>query len=75
MVVPYQLIKAVSVLVKPIEGLMPENYTPDSLRAISGVTYWGDSGKAKRELGLKQRPFGEGWAETLRYETSRLETK
>lgn len=72
MVVPYQMIQATAVLVSPIEGLMPEYYTPDSLRAISGVTYWGNSSKAKRELGLKQRPFREGWEATLHHEMKLL---
>jgi nucleoside-diphosphate-sugar epimerase len=72
MVVPYQLIQATTLLTMPIQGLMPESYTPDSLRAISGVTYWGDSSKVKRELGLKQRRFREGWEATLRHEMKLL---
>jgi nucleoside-diphosphate-sugar epimerase len=71
-VVPFQLIKVAAALAKLFEGLMPDYYTPDSLRAISGVTYWGDSSKAKRELGLKQRPFREGWEATLRHEMELL---
>jgi nucleoside-diphosphate-sugar epimerase len=72
MIVPYQMIRATAALVSPIERFMPDYYTPDSLRAISGVTYWGDSSKAKRELGLKQRPFREGWGETLLHEMQLL---
>lgn len=71
-IVPFQIILLMAILVKPIEGLMPESYTADSLRALAGVTYWGDASKAKRELGLKQRPFRAGWEETLRHEMKLL---
>ena len=65
MVVPYQIMKALSVLVKPLDNFLPETYTSEGLRVVSGVTYWGDNSKAKRELGYDPRPLREGWGETL----------
>ncbi len=62
------LMKAMSVLVKPFDALMPESYTSEGLRVIAGVTYIGDNGKAKRELGYSPRPVSEGWVETVRHE-------
>ncbi len=75
MVAPHQLFKVLSVLVQPIAGLMPDYYSPDALRALSGVTYWGTSAKAQRELGYTHRPFREGWEETLRHEMKLLGMK
>jgi nucleoside-diphosphate-sugar epimerase len=72
MVVPYQMLKVLSVLAVPFAGFMPEYYTPDALRSLAGVTYWGDSSKAKRELGLTQRPFREGWEAIIRHEMKLL---
>jgi nucleoside-diphosphate-sugar epimerase len=72
MVVSHRLLKVMSVLVQPMAALLPETYSPDSLRALAGVTYWGDSSKARRELGLKQRPFPQGWEQTLRHEMKLL---
>ena len=71
-IAPYQLMKILSVLVMPIARFMPEIYSPDALRSLAGVTYWGDSSKAKRELGLTQRPFREGWGTLIRHEMKLL---
>ncbi len=71
-VVPYQVMKALSVLVKPFDSLLPETYTSEGLREIAGPTYLGDNSKAKRELGYNPRPFREGWGETLRHEMKLL---
>src|SRR5215216_1729798 len=71
-VVPYQVMKALSVLVKPFDSLLPESYTSEGLREIAGPTYLGDNSKAKRELGYSPRPFREGWGETLRHEMKLL---
>jgi nucleoside-diphosphate-sugar epimerase len=62
------MMKAMSVLVKPFDAIMPESYTSEGLRIISGVTYIGDNSKAKRELGYNPRPVSEGWVETVRHE-------
>ena len=62
------MMKAMSVLVKPFDAFMPESYTSEGLRIISGVTYIGDNSKAKRELGYNPRPVSEGWVETVNLE-------
>jgi nucleoside-diphosphate-sugar epimerase len=72
MTVPYQMMKMLSVLVQPIDSLLPESYTSEGLRIIAGVTYIGDNAKAKRELGYNPRPLHEGWKETLQHETTLL---
>ena len=72
MTVPYQMMKALSVLVTPFDSLMPPTYTSEGLRVVSGVTYYGDNSKAKRELGFNPRPVSEGWAETVRHEMKLL---
>ena len=64
---PY-LMKAMSVLVKPLDAILPESYTSEGLRIIAGVTYIGDNSKAKRELGFAPRPVSAGWAETVKHE-------
>lgn len=68
MTVPYQMMKAMSVLVKPLDGILPDTYTSEGLRVIGGVTYLGDNSKAKHELGYDPRPVSEGWVETVRHE-------
>ena len=68
MTVPYQIMKVLSVLVRPLDSLLPESYTSEGLRVIAGVTYIGDNSKAKRELGYDPRPMREGWEATLRHE-------
>ena len=67
-----KLMKAMSVLVRPLDFLMPDSYTSEGLRVISGVTYIGDNSKAKRELGYDPRPVSEGWVETVRHEMKLL---
>jgi nucleoside-diphosphate-sugar epimerase len=71
-VVPYQVMKILSILVKPFDKLLPETYTSEGLREIAGPTYLGNNSKAKRELGYNPRPFREGWGETLRHEMKLL---
>ncbi|MFT3895842.1 MAG: NAD-dependent epimerase/dehydratase family protein [Anaerolineales bacterium] len=72
MIVPYQMMKVLSVLMRPFDWFLPETYTSEGLRIISGVTYIGDNSKAKRELGYSPRPLAEGWEETLRHEMQLL---
>ncbi len=72
--VPHQVMKLLSVLVKPFDNYLPESYTSEGLRIIAGTTYIGDNSKAKRELGYAPRPFREGWEEILSYEMNLLET-
>lgn len=64
------MMKAMSVLVKPFDAIMPESYTSEGLRVIAGATYIGDNRKAKRVLGYNPRPVSEGWVETVKYEWS-----
>ncbi|MEO5887084.1 MAG: NAD-dependent epimerase/dehydratase family protein [Anaerolineales bacterium] len=73
--VPYQIMKILSVLVKPFDPVLPETYTSEGLRVIAGVTYWGNNSKAKRDLGYSPRPFREGWGKTLRHEMDLLAIK
>ena len=47
---------------------LPESYTAEAIRVVSGVTYLGSSAKAERELGFKTRPLEEGLRETLLHE-------
>ena len=72
MTVPYQVMKTLSVLVRPFDAILPETYTSEGLRVVAGVTYWGDNSKAKRELGYNPRPLHEGWGETLLHEKKLL---
>lgn len=70
--VPYQMLKLMSYLVKPFDRFMPETYTSEALRILSGVTYWADNSKAKRFLGYQPRPLQEGLESTLKHEMSLL---
>ena len=71
-VVSYKVMKVLSVLVKPFDNFLPENYTSEGLREIAGPTYLGSNSKAKRELGYNPRPLREGWTETIRHEMKLL---
>src|SRR5215207_364963 len=72
MIVPHQVLGWMSALVWPLDGILPPSYTSEGLRVVAGVTYLGDNGKARRELGYAPRPFREGWEETLRHEMDLL---
>jgi nucleoside-diphosphate-sugar epimerase len=71
-IVPYQILKLMSYLVKPFDAVMPEIYTSEALRVFAGPTYWGDNSKAKRFLGYNPRPLREGLESTLKHEMSLL---
>jgi nucleoside-diphosphate-sugar epimerase len=63
------ILKMMSWIMKVV-GLIipvPPNYRAESLRVTAGVTYLGDNGKAKKELGYSVRPLEEGLRETLEY--------
>jgi nucleoside-diphosphate-sugar epimerase len=64
--------KVMSVLVKPLDAWVPDEYTSEGLRVIAGVTYIGDNSKAKRELGYDPRPVSEGWVATVKHEMKLL---
>jgi nucleoside-diphosphate-sugar epimerase len=65
--VPPGLMRATAALSALLENFvtLPELYSSESLRETAGVTYLGDNGKARRELGYNPRPLREGLAETL----------
>jgi nucleoside-diphosphate-sugar epimerase len=66
------IMKVMSVLAKPFDAWLPDEYTSEGLRIVAGVTYGGDNSKAKRELGYNPRPVREGWSETVRHEMKLL---
>lgn len=70
--IPYQVMKTMSHLVRPFDNFLPEMYTSEGMRILSGVTYWGNNSKAKRFLGFNPRPLREGLESTLRHEMSLL---
>lgn len=70
--VSYRVFKLLSALVRPFDAFLPATYTSETMRVLSGVTYWGDNSKAKRFLGYKPRPLTEGLESTLRHEMSLL---
>ena len=74
-VAPAWIFGVLSTLVRPLDKWLPPTYTSEGLRVIAGVTYMGDYGKAKRELGYNPRPFREGWGKTLRHEMDLLAMK
>lgn len=64
------LLRRLAQIVRWIEPIipLPEFYRSESIRAIAGVTYIGESKKAQRELGFTARPLQEGLCETLLHE-------
>jgi hydroxymethylglutaryl-CoA reductase/dihydroflavonol-4-reductase len=70
--VSYKLMKTMAPLMKPFDNFLPDTYTSEGLRILGGVTYWGDSSKARRFLGFNSRLLQEGLEATLRHELSLL---
>lgn len=70
--VSHRIFKTLSFIVKPFDSVLPELYTSEALRAMGGVTYWGDNSKAKRFLGYNPRPLTEGLESTLKHEMELL---
>lgn len=68
---PNRLVRAVATAVEPVERLVPvpQPLTAEAARAGMG-TYFGDSTKARTELGWTSRPLREGMVETVRAELS-----
>ena len=52
---------------------LPPVLTPEALRVLAGVTYYGCSDKAARELGFAARPLAEGMEQTLEHELRELQ--
>jgi nucleoside-diphosphate-sugar epimerase len=71
---PPWLLKALSGLMRVAEIVapVPEGYSSEYLRVSAGVTYLGDNGKARRELGWSPRSLRDGFEETLRAEMDTL---
>jgi nucleoside-diphosphate-sugar epimerase len=44
---------------------LPPDLSAERLRVLSGVTYYGRSAKAQRELGFAARPLEDGLEDTL----------
>jgi len=55
-------------MVIPVEGI----YSSEGQRVLAGPTYFGDNGKAKRELGYNPRPLREGLAQMFDYERKKM---
>ena len=74
MAVPAGMIRVMSVMMVVFDKFIPvpESYTGEGLRIISGVTYIGTNAKAKRELGYDPRPLKDGLTETLKHEMKLL---
>ena len=75
--VPPAWLRVLSVIMGLVEKVirLPEAYTAEGLRVAAGVTYLGNSSKARRELGFHPRPLREGLEETLLHEQSLLAPK
>ena len=74
MAVPAGMIRVMSAMMYVFDKFIPvpESYTGEGLRIISGVTYIGSNAKAKRELGYNPRPLKDGLTETLKHEMKLL---
>ncbi len=71
---PAGMFRTMSAVTSVLEKFVPipENFSGESLRVIAGVTYIGNNGKAKRELGYNPRPLKDGLAEMLKHEMKLL---
>jgi nucleoside-diphosphate-sugar epimerase len=71
---PPGVMRALAALMGPLGALipLPESYTAEGLRSISGITYLGSNAKARQELGFDPRPLEEGLRETLLHEMELL---
>lgn len=63
---PQPVVRTVAALTAPLERVvrLPQSLTAEAARA-GMATYYGDPGKAERELGWAARPLDEGLAETV----------
>jgi nucleoside-diphosphate-sugar epimerase len=74
---PAGLFGVLSAMMGVIEKIIPvpESYTSEGLRVIAGVTYLGDNGKARKELGYNPRSLKDGLTDTLHHEMTLLGMK
>jgi dihydroflavonol-4-reductase len=70
LVLPPWLARLSSVLVRPVNALvpLPATYHPETLRVAAGTTYFASDDKARGEIGWNPRAFREGLEATLRAE-------
>ena len=70
MTMPPGMLKMMSGIMSVVEKVIPIEgvYSSEGQRILAGVTYIGDNGKAKRDLGYNPRPLREGLAQTFDYE-------
>ena len=74
-VLPPRLLRATAWLMQGLQRIVdvPPVLTPEALRVMAGVTYFGSSQKAERELEFSARPLVEGMEQTLEYEIRELQ--
>jgi nucleoside-diphosphate-sugar epimerase len=74
---PPSLLSAMSAMMSVIEPFvaLPPTYTAEYLRVSAGVTYIGQNGKARRELGFNPRSLDVGLRETISLEMQALGMK
>ncbi|MCC7242162.1 MAG: NAD-dependent epimerase/dehydratase family protein [Acidobacteria bacterium] len=70
-----RLLRATAWLMQGLQRIVdvPPVLTPEALRVMAGVTYFGSSQKAERELEFSARPLVEGMEQTLEYEIRELQ--
>lgn len=68
--VPGAVMRVVAGLAAGLERVvsLPPQYASESLRALAGATYLGDSTRAQRELGFTARPLRDGLRITIEHE-------
>lgn len=72
--IPPMVLRAASVA-SGLVGLvvnLPTEYTAEGLRVLAGVTYLGQSERARNELGWRARPLEDGLRDTMRHEMHAL---
>jgi len=71
------MMRAMAAFMSVIEKVvpLPESYTGEGLRIVSGVTYIADNSKARHELDFDPRPLEVGLRETLEHEIELLGMK
>ena len=74
MSVPAGMVRAMAAVMSVLDRFIPVpgSYSGEGLRIVAGVTYLGNNGKAKRELGYDPRPLRVGLTETLKHEMDLL---
>jgi nucleoside-diphosphate-sugar epimerase len=74
LVVPPGVLRALAAVMSLVGRVapLPPDLSAERLRVLAGVTYFGVSTKAERELGFSARPLAEGLCETLAWEQRQL---